>query len=209
MKTLSILLVSVVFHCSSWAAEQPKSKKQTAEQAKAQLPAESEAHAVGAPSVDVKTYIIGAEDVLAIRVWNEAQLTGSYIVRPDGKISMSLIGDVQAATLTPEKLGQNITESLSKFINHPDVSVSVNQINSKKYFIIGEAAKTGAFGLLVPTTVMEALAQAGGFKDFAHKKDITIVRGAQRFKFNYNEVLKGRHREQNILLEPGDQIIVP
>jgi polysaccharide export outer membrane protein len=200
--------VSVVFLCSSWAAEQPKSKKQTAEQAKGQVPADSAAHAAGAPSVDAKTYIIGAEDVLGIKVWNEIQLTGNYIVRPDGKISMSLVGDLQAATLTPEKLGQNITESLSKFINHPDVSVSVNQINSKKYFIIGETAKTGAFNLLVPTTVMEALAQAGGFRDFAKKNKILIVRGAQRFNFNYNEVLKGKRREQNILLEPGDQIIV-
>jgi polysaccharide export outer membrane protein len=202
--------MSVALLCSvSGAAEQPKSKKQAGDQAKAPVPADSAAHAVGAPGSDTKTYIIGAEDVLAIRVWNEQQLTSAYIVRPDGKISMSLVGDIPAAGLTPEKLGQGITEALSKYINHPDVSVSVTQINSKKYFIVGETRKTGAFPLLIPTTVMEALAQSGGFNDFAKKNKIVIVRGAQRFQFNYSEVLKGKHREQNILLEPGDQINVP
>jgi polysaccharide export outer membrane protein len=209
MKIAGALLLSATFICSySWAEKQPKSKQGNSNNT-ARPPSDAEAHAAGAPSVDTKTYIIGAEDVLSIRVWNEAQLTGSYIVRPDGRISLSLIGDVQAAALTPEKLSRNIAESLSKFINHPDVSVSVQQINSKKYFIMGEVLKTGPFPLLVPTTVMEALANSGGFKDFAKKKDILILRGTQRLHFNYTEVYKGKNRDQNILLEPGDQIVVP
>jgi polysaccharide export outer membrane protein len=207
MKILSVLLVSVVIVCSnSWAAKQPKSKQQT--NAPAQAPSDAAAHAAGAPAIDSKTYVVGAEDVLAIKVWNEVQLTGAYIVRPDGKISMPLIGEVQAATLTPEKLAANVTESLSKFINHPDVTVSVQQVNSKKYFIMGEVQKTGAFPLVVPTTVLEALVNAGGFRDFAKKSNIIIIRGPQRFRFNYNNVTKGKDRNQNILLEPGDQIIV-
>ena len=134
MRTVSFLFVSVIVFCCNSLAEKPqKSKTQNPQEAKSEpkqadsaaRTLDSAAHASGAPSVDAKTYIIGAEDVLLLRVWNEAQLTGTYIVRPDGKISMSLIGDVQAATLTPEKLGQTVTTALSNFINHPDVSVSV------------------------------------------------------------------------------------
>jgi polysaccharide export outer membrane protein len=172
--------------------------KQTPEQA---------AHAAGAP-VDAKTYIIGSEDILVIRVWNEPQLSGTYNVRPDGKISMSLINEIVAAGLTPEKLAAVITEGLDKFMQHPEVSVSVSSVNSKKYFIMGEVNKTGSFPLLVPTTVMEALVNAGGFRDFAKKSDIIIIRGSQRHHFNFNNVMKGKDTKDNILLEPGDQIIV-
>jgi polysaccharide biosynthesis/export protein len=208
MKIISILFVSAFLLCDSSRAEKPqKSKSQNTETAKPS--ADQTAHAAGAPSIDAKTYIIGAEDLLAIKVWNESQLTSNYVVRPDGKISMPLIGEVQAATLTPEKLGTNITEALSKFIQHPDVSVSIGQVNSKKYFIMGEVNKTGSFPLLVPTTVLEALVNAGGFREFAKKKKIVILRAGQRHNFNYEEVIKGKKTEQNIPLEPGDQILVP
>jgi polysaccharide biosynthesis/export protein len=208
MKKISLLFLSVVVLSGiSWAEKQPKpSKEQSATAPKS--PAEAAAHAVGAP-LNAKTYIIGAEDVLLIKVWNEPQLTSTYTVRPDGKISMPLAGEVVAAGLTPEKLGADITESLTKSINHPDVSVSMQQVNSKKYFIMGEVQKTGSFPLLIPTTVLEALVNAGGFRDFAKKSSIIIIRGSQRFKFNYNSVFKGKNREQNIQLEPGDQIVVP
>jgi len=159
--------------------------------------------------MDSKTYVIGAEDVLFLKVWNEAQLTGAIIVRPDGKISLPLIGELQAAGLTPEKLGTSITEGLSKFLTHPDVTISVQQVNSKKYFIIGEVQKTGAFPLVVPTTVLEALVQAGGFRDFAKTGSIVILRRGERLKFNYKNVIKGKNSDQNIQLEAGDQIVVP
>jgi polysaccharide export outer membrane protein len=122
---------------------------------------------------------------------------------------MPLAGEIVAAGLTPEKLGENITEALAKTINHPDVSVAVQQVNSKKYFIMGEVQKTGSFPLLIPTTVLEALVNAGGFREFAKKSNIMIIRGSQRFKFNYNNVYKGKSTKENILLEPGDQIVVP
>jgi polysaccharide biosynthesis/export protein len=203
MKKISFLLVSAAVVSISWAEKQPKPSKDPAKPS-----ADAAAHAAGAP-INVKTYIIGAEDILLIKVWNEGQLTATYTVRPDGKISMPLVGEIAAAGLTPEKLGTDITEDLSKSINHPDVTVSLQQVNSKKYFIMGEVQKTGAFPLLIPTTVLEALVNAGGFRDFAKKSNIVIIRGAQRFKFNYNDVYKGKKREQNILLEPGDQIVVP
>ncbi len=211
MRTFSILFVSAVVFCShSFAQDKPKAKQLKGKtEAAATTPADAAAHASGAPGVDAKTYVIGAEDVLFIRVWNEAQLTQAYIVRPDGKISMPLVGELQAATLTPEKLAASVTEALSKTIIHPDVTVSVQQVNSKKYFIMGEVQKTGSFALVVPTTVLEALVNAGGFRDFAKKNKIVVIRGANRYNFNYNDVIKGKHREENIQLEPGDQIIVP
>lgn len=194
----------------SWVCSADKKPKQP-DAPPATPPADAAAHSAGAPAVDSKAYIIGAEDSLLIRVWDSAQVSGQVSVRPDGKISLPLIGEVQAAGLTPEKLAAGITEALNKYMTHPDVSVSVLEIRSKKYFISGEGVqKTGSFSLLMPTTVSEALVNAGGFKDFAKTKGIIIIRGNQRFHFNYKDVvIHGKHREQNILIEPGDQIIVP
>ena len=163
---------------------------------------------VGGAPIDPKTYVIGPEDVLMIKVWREPEISGNAIVRPDGKISMQLLSEIQAAGLTPETLGGNIAEGLSKFYTHPEVSVAVVQVQSKKYFIMGEVQKTGAFPLVVPTTVMEALVNAGGFRDFANTKNILIMRGNQRFKFNYKDVVRGKNLEQNILLQSGDQIVI-
>jgi len=160
-------------------------------------------------AVDPKTYIIGPEDVLLIRVWREPDISGPVAVRPDGKISLQLVNEVTAAGLTPEKLGGRIAEGLSKYITRPEVSVAVQQVNSKKYYINGEVLKPGSYPLVVPITVMEALVNSGGFRDFANTKKITILRGTQRFPFNYKEVVKGKKLEQNITLQPGDQIIVP
>jgi polysaccharide export outer membrane protein len=164
---------------------------------------------VGAAPVDPKAYVIGPEDVLRIQVWREAELSGVFSVRPDGKISMPLVGEVQAAGITPVKLGDNIAEGLGKVMTHPEVTVGVEKVNSKKYYIQGEINKPGAYPLVIPTTVLEALVNAGGFRDFANSKKIVVLRGSQRLKFNYHEVTKGKKMEQNILLQPGDQIIVP
>ncbi|MEQ1886182.1 MAG: polysaccharide biosynthesis/export family protein [Bryobacteraceae bacterium] len=160
-------------------------------------------------AVDPHTYVVGAEDVLYIRVWREMDFTGQYIVRPDGKITIPLVGDVQASGLTPERLGAQLTQALSDFINKPDVSVSVAQVNSKKYYITGQIFRTGEFPLVVPTRVFDALANGGGFRDFANKKKIVIVRGAQRIKFNYDDIIKGKNLDQNIFLENGDTVVVP
>jgi len=162
------------------------------------------------PSASTKTYVIGAEDALFITVWQNAALTGSFIVRPDGRISMGLINEVVAAGLSPEQLQNEIVQRLKDggFLRNPTVTVNVTGFNSKKYFIVGEVGKPGIFPLVVPTTVMRALVNAGGFKDFANKSKIVIQRGTKTFKFNYNRVIAGKDRDTDILLEPGDQIVV-
>jgi polysaccharide export outer membrane protein len=162
-----------------------------------------------AAPVDPKAYVIGAEDVISIRVWHEPENSGQFIVRPDGKVSVPLVGEIQAAGLTPEKLSLNIAESLQKIMVHPEVTVGVERVNSKKYYIQGEVNKPGSYPLVIDTTVLEALVNAGGFRDFANTKKIVILRGSERLKFNYHEVTHGKKMEQNILVKPGDQIIVP
>jgi polysaccharide export outer membrane protein len=157
------------------------------------------------------SYVIGAEDVLGIGVWGDNRLSGNYMVRPDGRISVPLIGEVTATGLTPGELEGVIANQLKEkeILKRPQVTVQVNQINSKKYFIQGEVLKPGPNPLVVPTTVLEALVNAGGFKDFANVKKIEVIRGNERFKFNYKDVIHGKHTEQNIRLKPGDIIIVP
>jgi polysaccharide biosynthesis/export protein len=157
-----------------------------------------------------KSYVIGSEDQLSIVVWGNAALSGSFIVAPDGRISMGLINEVMASGLTRDQLQSEIIQRLKDggFLRDPTVTVNVTGFNSKKYSIQGEVNKPGPSPLVVPTTVLEALVNAGGFKDFANKNKIRILRGEKTFLFNYNQVINGKHREQNIKLEPGDLIIV-
>jgi polysaccharide export outer membrane protein len=171
------------------------------------VPASAPADATVVP-VDPRTYVIGPEDILMIRVWREPDFTGPVAVRPDGKVTMPLIGDIHAEGLTPERLSTQLKDALSSYINQPEVTVSVNQVNSKKYFITGQVNRPGQYPLVVPTRVFDALAGAGGFRDFANTKNIIIVRGDKRIKFNYNEVLQGKKLEQNIFLENGDMLVV-
>lgn len=160
-------------------------------------------------AVDPTTYVIGVQDQLFVRVWRENDFTAPYIVRPDGKITIPLIGDVQAGGLTPERLAAQLKQGLTDYINNPDVTVTITQVNSKKYFVTGGVARTGEFPLAVPIHVFDALTNAGGFRDFANKKKIIIIRGSDRIKFNYVDILKGKNLEQNILLQNGDTIVVP
>lgn len=162
----------------------------------------------GAP-VDPKSYKLGAEDVIFVRVWREPELSGPLMIRPDGKITMPLIGELQAAGQTPEELAKAITEALSKVMKRPEVFIQVTQVNSKKYYISGEVNRVGAFPLVTPITVLEAISAAGGLREFANGSKITIIRGTKRFKFNYKDVVKGKNLDQNIYLENGDHIIVP
>lgn len=159
-------------------------------------------------------YKIGENDVLAISVWNEPDMRQAVPVRPDGRISLPLIGDIQAAGRTPEQLQADIATKLQAYITHPDVTVIVQQMNSKKFNILGRVVKPGAYLLTTSMTVLDAIAQAGGFQDFAKQKAIYVLRdkpgaGEIRFPFNYKDVIKGKHLEQNIKLEPNDTIIVP
>jgi len=161
----------------------------------------------------VEEYKIGAQDVLRIDVWKEAELTRTVPVRPDGKISLPLLNDVQAAGLTPAELSKVISEGLKKFINSPQVTVTVSEINSRRVYVTGEVAHAGAFPLLPNMTVLQALSSSGGFTQFAKTKAIYVLRsedGKQvKHPFNYKEVLAGRKQEENIALEPGDVIVVP
>ncbi len=160
-------------------------------------------------AVDPNKYVIGAEDILMVTVWREPDFTGTRVVRPDGKISMPLIGEIQASGLTPEQLGKNLTGALNKYVNKPDVLVSLQQVNSKKYYIDGGVNRPGEYRLVTPTTILEALSQAGGFREFSNTKKIRILRGDKTLKFNYKEVSHGKKMDQNIYVENGDHIIVP
>ena len=164
-----------------------------------------------AATTDDDTFVIGPEDALTITVWGDQRLSGAFLVRSDGRISVNLIGEVMASGKTPAKLSKEIEDILKEkeILRRPQVNVQVTAINSKKYSINGEVNKPGSFPLVVPTKVLQALVNAGGFRDFANKKKIEIIRGDQRLKFNWNEVIKGKKTEQNIFLQPGDIIIVP
>jgi len=158
-------------------------------------------------------YKIGAQDVLRIDVWKEDQLTRTVPVRPDGKVTLPLMNDVQAEGLTPMQLASSISEGLKKYVNSPQVTVTVTEILSRRIYVTGEVARAGAFPLLPNMTVLQALSSSGGFTQFARLKNIYVLRvenGKQvKHAFNYKEVVNGKNDEQNILLQPGDVIVVP
>ena len=157
-------------------------------------------------------FLIGPEDVLQVVFWREKEMSAEVGVRPDGKISLPLVNDVQAAGLTPEQLRANIEKAATKYVEEPTVSVVVKAINSRKVFITGQVAKGGPYSLLAPTTVLQLIAMAGGVSEYARKEDIRIVRTENgktvSHKFNYQEVLEGKNLAQNIELRPGDTIVV-
>jgi polysaccharide export outer membrane protein len=169
-----------------------------------------EVRPAGALPIDDKTYQIGAQDELSILVVGEKDYSGQYLVRPDGRISMPFIGEVVAAGRTPEQLGQDVTERLTAWVKRPQVSVMLLAVKSKKYYINGEVLKPGEFNLIVPTTVMVGLVQAGGFKEFANQKDIRVLRdgGKTVLRFNFKDMLNSKNLKQNVLLQPGDIIVV-
>jgi len=159
------------------------------------------------------TYVIGAEDVLNINVWKEADISRIVPVRPDGRISLPLLNDVQAAGLTPQQLAASIRDGLKKFIADPEVTVIVTAVNSRRFYVLGEVTKPGVFPLLPGMTVLQGLASAGTFTQFANLKGIYVLRnenGKQvKHPFNYKAVLKGHDESQNVELKPGDTIVVP
>jgi polysaccharide biosynthesis/export protein len=160
------------------------------------------------------SFVIGNDDVLAINVWKEQDLTRSVTVRSDGKISLPLVGEIQATGRTPLKLEQDIAAKLTSYISEPEVTVMVQQINSEKFNILGQVAKPGSYSLTGSATILDAIALAGGFKDFAKQKSIYVLRqkadGTQsRIAFNYKDVVNGKRPEQNIKLEPHDTVVVP
>ena len=160
------------------------------------------------------SYIIGAEDVLAIFVWKEPDMSKSVPVRPDGMISLPLIGEVKAAGYTPVQLQGVLADAMKKYVSDPQVTVVVDKIGSLNFNIVGEVGHPGYFPLTRRMTVLDAIAMAGGFKDFAKTKKVYVLRTAangtqQRLPFNYKEVIKGKNPQQNIELQPRDTIVVP
>jgi polysaccharide biosynthesis/export protein len=205
MKRHYALGIAILFLILPVQAQQPSKNPSdqqaaaaNATEAAAKVPADSE-------------YKIGPQDVLQIDVWKEPEITRTIPVRPDGKISLPLLNDVQAAGLTAMQLATNIRDSLGKYLTNPQVTVSVTQINSQRVFVTGEVAKSGALPLLPGMTALQALSSSGGFTQFARTKGIYILRnqnGKQvKLPYNYKEVLKGK--QDDIVLQPGDIVVVP
>ncbi|HYB94109.1 MAG TPA: polysaccharide biosynthesis/export family protein [Vicinamibacterales bacterium] len=158
-------------------------------------------------------YVIGTDDMLSIVYWKDKDMSADAKVRPDGRIALPLINEVQAAGLTPEQLQQKLTEESKKYLEDASITVVVREINSRKAFITGEVNKPGPYPLTAPTTVMQLISLAGGLRDYANSKNIMIMRtenGKQTaLKFNYKEVASGKKLNQNIELKPGDTVVVP
>lgn len=172
------------------------------------------APALGATTPLPSDYVIGPGDVLQVSVWKNETLSRVIPVRPDGKISMPLLHDIQAAGLTAMQLRDKISTALGEFLPNPEVSVAVTEVHSMRVSVLGEVQKPGVLELRGTTTVLEALAMAGGFRDFASPSKITIIRldgggQTQRIRFNYNRAVSNSGDEQNLVLKPGDVIIVP
>ncbi len=181
---------------------------------KAQKPSKNADASVASAKPHDDSFIIGADDVLAINVWKEPEVSRSVPVRSDGKISLPLAGEVQAAGETPRQLELEIARRLQSYISEPEVTVIVQQINSQKFNILGQVAKPGSYPLANSPTVLDAIALAGGFRDFAKKKSIYVLRqnpggGQVRLPFNYKEIVKGNSPDQNVKLQPRDTIVVP
>lgn len=183
-------------------------KKEEAKDAKGQPPAAAAPAATMDP-----TYKIGPQDVLRIDVWREDQFTRTVPVRPDGKITLPLLNDIQAVGLTPMELRDVIQEELKKYVTNPQVTVSVSEINSKRIYVNGEVNKAGAYQLLPHMTVLQALSGSGGFTAFARIKRIYILRSVDgkpvKIPFDYKAAITGKNLEQNIELQPGDVVVVP
>jgi polysaccharide export outer membrane protein len=195
-----------------------KATPAVAQKATPASPAPAQARAVVAPVVPAGVptppdYVIGADDILTIVFWREKDMSGDVGVRPDGKISLPLLNDVQASGLTPEQLRVSVTEAASKFVEDPAVTVVVKAINSRKVYITGQVGKPGPFPLGGPTTVLQLLATAGGVGEYSKSDKIVIMRTENgktvSHKFNYKDVIQGKNLVQNIELKPGDTIIGP
>jgi len=175
---------------------------------------QADASKLPAASAASDEFVIGPGDVLAINVWKETDISKVIPVRSDGRISLPLIGELQSSGLTPRQLEAEITKRLKDYVADPSVTVVVQEIHSQKINVLGMVSHPGSFPLAKPMTVVDAIATAGGFRDFAKQKDIYVLHkdasGKQtRVPFNYKDVIKGLHPEQNIELQSGDTVVVP
>ena len=198
-------LILALLPMLAMAAPVPSAKKQKVP------PAQPGAQATSKQPADA-AYLISPGDVLEVQVWKEPEISKVLPVRPDGKISLPLLNDVQAAGLTAASLAADLTEKLKKFISDPQVTVILAQVNSQRVYIMGEVLRGGSYPLEAGMTVLQALSNAGGFTTFANQRKIYVLRqvnGKQvKYPFNYKAVIKGRKTEENRVLQPGDTIVV-
>lgn len=187
-------------------------------------PAPSEAKAAPLPpsntpssrvsAVKAESYVIGIGDVMEILVWKEGELSKTVPVRPDGMITLPLIGDIKAVGLTPNQLKEQVTTALQKVVSDPQVTVMVTSVNSMSFNIVGNVNRPGFYPLTRPVTILDAIALSGGFRDFAKEKKIYVLRAGpngtqQKIRFNYKQVIKGQNMAQNIVLQPHDTLVIP
>jgi polysaccharide biosynthesis/export protein len=210
MKPVACVLLGLSLVTASAGTQVPgKPQAQESQNAKTAVKS-NEASAI---SANDPTYKIGPQDLLRIDVWKEPEISRAVPVRPDGKISLPLLNDVQAAGLSPMELSKVIAEGLKNYINNPEVTVGVTEINSRRIYVAGEVSRPGAYPLLPNMTVLQALTSAGGFTAFARLKGIYVLRtehGRQvKHPFNYREVINGKKPEDNIQLQPADTVVVP
>ncbi|HSS96064.1 MAG TPA: polysaccharide biosynthesis/export family protein, partial [Terriglobales bacterium] len=207
------LLLGCILSCSFLQAQSGSDAGKSATDSQA-APASAPATSTSGVATDDATYVIGVDDVLSINVWKEPDISRVVPVRSDGKISLALVGEVTAGGKTPKDLKAEIADKLKSYISEPEVTVIVQEMRSKKFNIIGMVVRPGSFPLNGSITVLDSIAVSGGFRDFAKKKAIYVLRkkadGTQeRLPFNYNDVIKGKNSEQNVKLMPGDTVVVP
>jgi polysaccharide export outer membrane protein len=209
-----IAILAVCILIPGWLAAQTDAAKNTSS-TKPEAPAVVSDPSSGTTAqAHDDTYVIGADDVLAINVWKEPDVSRTVPVRSDGKISLPLAGEVQASGQTPRQLEKALAAKLQSFISEPEVTVIVTEVRSQKFNILGQVSKPGTYPLTNASTVLDAIAIAGGFRDFAKQKSIYVLRqnpdgGQSRLPFNYKDVIKGKNSAQNIKLQPRDTIVVP
>jgi polysaccharide export outer membrane protein len=209
IRTSIWILISVLTLAISASAQQNAGSKQPSQPGAPAVVTE-----VSKPAATTDgNYVIGPQDVLDISVWKEPEVSRVVPVRPDGKISLPLLNDVQAAGLTPAALASQITESLKKYVTNPQVTVIITTINSQRVYLLGEVTRPGAFPMIPGMTVLQAVSSGGGFTQFARTKGIYVLRnenGKQvKYPFNYKDVISGKKPEQDIALKAGDTIVVP
>ena len=201
MRAAAVLLLTVPSPVATRAGAQPPARTPSA---------------TSTPATEVSVtddYVIGAEDVLGVQFWREPEMSGDVVVRPDGMITLPLLGDVKADGLKPNVLRDQVKAAAERFLTDANVTIIVRQVNSRKVYITGQVAHPGAYSLASPRTVLQALAMAGGVTEYAESDNISIARTeggkTKLYKFNYKNVSKGKGIEQNIQLQPGDTVMVP
>jgi polysaccharide biosynthesis/export protein len=220
-RIFGVLVMAAALAAPAWPRAQSAASPQTRAQTGAAAvtpPQRAAADPAGAGGVTPPPdYVIGPSDVLTVVFWRDKDISGDVEVRPDGKISLPLINDIQAAGLTPTQLRASVTEAAKKFIEDPTVTVIVKQINSRKVFITGQVAKPGPYQLVEHMTVLQLIAMAGGLLEYADAENIVVVRNSQKrpdgvpwsYRVNYKDIAQRKHLNENIELMPGDTVIVP